>query len=90
MDTYIAMKKQTLENSTWKMNEYNTYNVKQEILTMINKRTKSPVKPKNGEWILILLECKSGNIERLLLRFCVEISSGNYVAMFNYRHRKRE
>ena len=28
-----------------------------------------------GEWILILLDCKSGNIERLLLRFCDEIQA---------------
>ena len=39
------------------------------------QETKSPVKPTLdmvGECILILLDCKSGNIERLLLRFCDE------------------
>ena len=36
-----------------------------------------------GECILILLDCKSGNIERLLLRFCDENQSGNFCAMCN-------
>ena len=31
-----------------------------------------------GEWILILLESKSGNIERLLLRFWVEERCGKF------------
>ena len=33
-----------------------------------------------GEWILILLDRKSGNIGRLLLRFCDENQSENFVS----------
>ena len=42
-----------------------------------------------GEWILILLGCKSGKIERLLLRFCDENQAETSVAMCYYRHRKK-
>ena len=44
IDTYIAMKQQTLENSTWKKNEYNTYNVILPCGTQSLKRIRASFK----------------------------------------------
>ena len=45
-----------------------------------------------GECILILLDCKSGNIERLLLRFCDEnqsLGDNKFCDDVDTRHRIR-